>query len=70
MIFSLAICARFNLEQCLKMVSDAYEAIPEICTNGLKLLMFVKFCKKVNTILHNEGIFKKNYFNMKSLLPI
>lgn len=52
------------------MVSDAYEALPEICTNGLKLLMFVKFCKKVNTILHDEGTFLKKFINIKSVLPI
>lgn len=52
------------------MVSDAYEALPEICTNGLKLLMFVKFCKKVNNILHDEGTFLKNFINIKSVLRI
>ncbi|VVC29540.1 TROVE domain [Cinara cedri] len=48
LIFVLAVCTRFNLEQCEKMVSDAYAAVSLICTNGLKLLMFVKFCEIVS----------------------
>lgn len=48
-------CAKFNLIQCQQMVSDAYNAVLSICTNGLKLLMFLKFCHDVNIILYNEG---------------
>lgn len=37
------------------MVTDAYNAVTVICTDGLKLLMYVKFCTDVNTILFDEG---------------
>lgn len=57
MIFTLAVCTRFNLESCKKMVSDAYAAVSSICTDGLKLLMFVKFCSDAKSILHDEGKF-------------
>lgn len=39
------------------MITDAYAAVSFICTDGLKLLMFVKFCKEVRIILHTEGNF-------------
>ncbi|VVC32718.1 TROVE domain [Cinara cedri] len=55
LIFALAICAKFNKTQCVKMVADAYAAVSLICTDGLKLLMFVKFCQDVNTILYEKG---------------
>lgn len=55
MIFALAVCARFNLKQCVQMVADAYKAVSIICTDGLKLLMFVKFCNTANKILKDEG---------------
>lgn len=57
MIYTLAICAKFNLGPCSKMVSDAYDAVTAICTDGLRLLMFVHFCHKASSILHNEGNF-------------
>lgn len=38
------------------MVIDAYAAVPLICTDGLKLLMFVKFCNVASSILHDQGI--------------
>lgn len=38
------------------MVADAYAAVSSICTDGLKLLMFVKFSSDAKSILHNEGI--------------
>lgn len=55
LIYILAVCTRFHNNE--KMVTDAYQAFPSICTDGLKLLMFVKFCKQVNFILHEEGNF-------------
>ncbi|XP_060851709.1 uncharacterized protein LOC132930067 [Rhopalosiphum padi] len=55
LIFALAVCAKFNLKSCIKMVTDAYKAITEICTDGLKLLMFVKFCTIANKILFDQG---------------
>lgn len=55
MIFTLAVCSRFNLKECVQMVSDAYKAVSKICTDGLKLLMFVKFCNIANQILKDEG---------------
>jgi len=39
------------------MITDAYAAVSFICTDGLKLLMFVKFCKEVRSILQTEGNF-------------
>lgn len=39
------------------MVIDAYRAVSFVCTDGLKLLMFVKFCQEANIILLNEGNF-------------
>ncbi|XP_029345221.1 60 kDa SS-A/Ro ribonucleoprotein isoform X2 [Acyrthosiphon pisum] len=55
LIFALAVCARFNLEPCVKMVADAYAAVSTICTDGLKLLMFVKFIKIADNILFDQG---------------
>lgn len=55
LIFALAVCAKFNLEPCKKMVTDAYAAVSTICTDGLKLLMFVRFCTKANNILFDQG---------------
>uniref|UniRef100_A0A2H8U049 SS-A/Ro ribonucleoprotein n=1 Tax=Melanaphis sacchari TaxID=742174 RepID=A0A2H8U049_9HEMI len=55
LIFTLAVCAKFNLKQCIKMVTDAYAAVSTICTDGLKLLMFVKFCSVANNILFDQG---------------
>jgi len=49
------VCAKFNLKPCEKMVSDAYAAVSTICTDGLKLLMFVKFCKIADNILFDQG---------------
>jgi len=37
------------------MIADAYAAVLLICTDGLKLLMFVNFCIKAKNILHAEG---------------
>jgi len=37
------------------MVADAYAAVLPICTDGLKLLMFVKFCTIANNILFDQG---------------
>lgn len=51
----LAVCAKLNLEQCVQMVADAYSAVPLICTDGLKLLMFVKFITVAISILHDQG---------------
>jgi len=45
------------------MVADAYAAVSLICTDGLKLLMFVKFCDIAKDILHEDG----NYFHMHIL---
>lgn len=39
------------------MVIDAYAAVPYICTDGLKLLMFVKFCSIASNILYDQGNF-------------
>jgi len=39
------------------MVTDAYAAIPLICSDGLKLLMFAKFCRNARNILYSEGDF-------------
>lgn len=55
MIFALAVCAKFNLKQCVKMVADAYSAVSLICTDGLKLLMLVKFYTEASSILHDQG---------------
>lgn len=49
------------------MVADAYAAVSSICTDGLKLLMFVKFCRDVNVILHNEG---NSFINIKYFMLI
>lgn len=51
----MAVCAKFNLKQCEKMVADAYAAVPLICTDGLKLLMFVKFYNLAAEILYDLG---------------
>lgn len=53
----LAVCAGFNLKQCVKMVSDAYAAVSIVCTDGLKLLMFSKFYKTATRFLYKEGKF-------------
>jgi len=45
------------------MVADAYAAVSLICTDGLKLLMFVKFCDMAKDILYDLG----NYFHMNIL---
>jgi len=37
------------------MVTDAYAAVSTVCTDGLKLLMFVRFCTKANNILFDQG---------------
>ncbi|XP_029348648.1 60 kDa SS-A/Ro ribonucleoprotein-like [Acyrthosiphon pisum] len=55
LIFTLAVCARFNLKPCKKMVADAYAAVSTICTDGLKLLMFVKFIKTADNMLFDQG---------------
>lgn len=55
MIFALAVCTRFSSEQCVQMVFDACRAIPIICTDGLKLLMLVKYCYIADGILKDEG---------------
>lgn len=54
----MAVCTKFNMTQWVKMVGDAYAAVSLICTDGLKLLMFIKFCQDVNIILYEKG----NYF--------
>lgn len=38
------------------MVAAAYKAVPIICTDGLKMLMFVQFCNIAKVILHERGI--------------
>lgn len=57
LIFVLAICAGFNLKQCVKMVTDAYAAVSIVCTDGLKLLMFSKFYKTAKLLIYKEGKF-------------
>jgi len=37
------------------MVADAYAAVSTICTDGLKLLMFVKFIETAANILFDQG---------------
>lgn len=37
------------------MAVDAYAAVSLICTDGLKLLMFTKFCEDAKSILYDEG---------------
>lgn len=53
----LAVCAGFNLKQCMKMVTDAYAAVSIVCTDGLKLLMFSKFYKTATRFIYKEGKF-------------
>ncbi|VVC28670.1 Hypothetical protein CINCED_3A009897 [Cinara cedri] len=55
LIFTLAVCTKFNMTQCAKMVADANAAVSIICTDGLKFLMFIKFCQDINIILYEKG---------------
>jgi len=49
------VCAGFDLKPCRKMVADALAAALTVCSDGLKLLMFVKFYKTAISFLYKEG---------------
>jgi len=56
-MYLLAVCSKFHQEQCHQMVTDVYECLETICTDGFKLLMFYKFCNSAAKILHKHGNF-------------
>ncbi|KAE9528516.1 hypothetical protein AGLY_012087 [Aphis glycines] len=59
LIFLLTVCAKFNLDNCQKMKTDAYAKITTYCTDGLKLMMFFKFCSTATKILYEKGYITK-----------
>jgi len=65
LIFALAVCAGFGLKQCEKMVADAHAAVLTVCSDGLKLLMFVKFYKTAISILCKESEPFSSFKHMK-----
>lgn len=56
-MYLLAVCSKFKIHQYRQMVTDAYAAINIICTDGLKLLMFYRFCNSAAKILYTQGKF-------------
>ncbi|XP_026819290.1 uncharacterized protein LOC113557950 [Rhopalosiphum maidis] len=55
LIYLLAVCAKFNRENCQKMITDAYAIVKTICMDGLTLLMFYKFCSIAAKLLYENG---------------
>ncbi|XP_026819185.1 uncharacterized protein LOC113557842 [Rhopalosiphum maidis] len=49
------IISKFSLENCQKMKTDAYAMVLTICIDGLKLLMFYKFCNSAAKLLYKNG---------------
>lgn len=56
-MYLLAVCAKMNKNKYNKLVTDVYEALEIICTDGFKLLMFYRFCNTAAKILYEHGNF-------------
>jgi len=63
-MYILAVCVKFKKDGCQNMITDAYEAVRTICTDGSKLLMFYVFCKIAAKILNEQG----NFFSILKII--